>query len=69
MLGHRHGHHRQLLDLMARRLPNAHALGLAENMSSPHLTGQCSMTSSSAHAASNGRPLALMPRLRALLAL
>ncbi len=32
MLGHRDGDHRQLLDLMTRRLTDAHALGLSEDV-------------------------------------
>lgn len=46
---------------MTRRLPNAHTLVRAEDKPATATAGQCSTTSSTAHTASNGRPLPSWP--------
>ena len=56
-LDHRDRHHRQLLDLMVRRLPAGHTLRRDQDMSAAATGRPVLEDPIAAHADSNGRPL------------
>jgi hypothetical protein len=68
MLGHRHRHHRQLLDLMTRRAPHTHMLGVAEDMPAAAPDGPVHDDLIDRPRGQQRTALALMPILRAVLA-
>jgi len=68
MLGHRHGHHRQLLDLMTHRRTDAHALDIAEAISAATSHGPMLGELVDRPRGQQRPALALMAQLRALLA-
>jgi hypothetical protein len=68
MLGHRDRHHRQLLDLMTRRLPDCHAIDLDEHVPAPTIQRPVLDDTVDRPRRQQRPALALVAGLRALLA-